>query len=149
MAAKTQERRYLSADAILALEDQKTEDVYVAQWETYVTIRSMTGSERDHYEASLTSWTRDARGAPQVKGIELENIRARLVSLVAIDHETGKRLFSEQQVMALGQKNAAALDELFSAAQRLSNITAPAIEAAKEALGKAPSDASGSALPAM
>ena len=147
MTAKT-DRTYLSGDAILALEDQETEDVYVPQWETWVPLRSMTGTERDRYEAALVSYQRDGRGALQVKALELENLRARLISLVAVDHETGKPLFSQQQVMALGRKNAAALDVLFIAAQRLSNLTAPAIEAAKEALGKVPSDASGSGSPA-
>jgi hypothetical protein len=135
-----------SATEILALKDQDTDDVYVPQWDTIVTIRSLTGTERDHYEASLVSYQRDAQGRPQVKAIELDNLRARLISLVAIDAK-GERMWTPQQVLPLGEKNASALDLLFAAAQRLSNLTPPAIEAAKEALGNALSGEPGSSSP--
>jgi hypothetical protein len=131
---------------ILAIDDQETADEYVPQWDTIIPIRSMTGTERDHYEASLVSYQRDAKGQPQVKSIELDNLRARLISLVAMDGNGG-RLWTQQQVLALGEKNAVALDQLFQAAQRLSKLTAPAIEAAKEALGNAPSGELGSDSP--
>ena len=143
----TTKTRRLSRDDILTAQDQQTEDIFVPQWNGTVTIRSMTGTERDKYEASLVSYTRDAQGRPQVGAIELDNLRARLISLVAID-ETGTRLFTSSDVLVLGEKNANALDLLFQAAQRLSNLTPPAIEAAKEALGKDPSAAPGSDLPA-
>ena len=145
MTAKT--RRYLSGDDIIALDDQKTEDVHVPQWDTYVTLRSMTGAERDRYEGALISYTIDSQGRPQAGKLELDNLRARLVSLVAINHETGQRLFSEQQVAALGKKNGTPLDLLFQAALTLSNLTPPAIEAAKAALGKDQNDAPGSDSP--
>jgi hypothetical protein len=132
-----------SAADILALKDQETEDVYVPQWDTIVTIRSLTGTERDHYEASLVSYRRDEKGQPQVNKIELENIRARLISLVAIDAK-GDRMWSPQQILPLGEKNASALELLKKTAERLSNLTPPAIEAAKEALGNAPSGEPGS-----
>jgi hypothetical protein len=132
-----------SADEILATDDTETEDVYVPQWDTLVTIRSLTGTERDRYEASLVSYRKDALGRPVVDKMELGNIRARLISLVALDGK-GRQMWSPQQVLPLGQKNGSALDVLFTKAQALSNITAPAIEAAKEALGKDQSDAPGS-----
>ena len=138
----------LTREAILNAQDQETEDVFVPLWEGYVTIRSMTGTERDKYEASLVSYQRDAQGRPQVKSIELDNLRARLISLVAID-EKGDRLFTETDVLRLGEKNAVALDLLFTAAQRLSNLPPPAIEAAKEALGNAPSGEPGSDSPSV
>ena len=138
--------RRLSREDILNAQDQETEDVIVPQWGGSVTIRSLTGTERDKYEASLVSYQRDAKGQPQVKGIELDNLRARLISLVAID-EKGTRLFSANDVLLLGEKNASALDLLFTAAQRLSKLTAPAIEAAKEALGNAPTGEPGSDSP--
>ena len=135
--------RRLSREDILSAQDQETEDVIVPQWEGTVTIRSLTGTERDKYEASLVSYQRDAQGRPQVKAIELGNLRARLISLVAID-EKGNQLWSPKDVLALGEKNAEALDLLFQEAQLLSGLTPPAIEAAKEALGNAPSGEPGS-----
>jgi hypothetical protein len=135
-----------TGDEILAIEDQEREDVYIPQWDSIVPIRSLTGVERDKYEASLVSYNRDAQGRPQVKAIELDNVRARLVSLVAMN-EKGDRLWSTQQVFALGEKNGKALDQLKEVAERLSNLTSPAIEAAKEALGKGPNDEPGSDSP--
>ena len=136
----------LTREAILNAQDQETEDVLVPQWNGYVTIRSMTGTERDKYEASLVSYQRDAQGRPQVKSIELDNLRARLISLVAID-EKGARLFTTADVLTLGAQNATALDLLFPAAPMLSRLTAPAREAAKDALGNAPSGELGSDSP--
>ena len=145
MTTKTAPRR-LSREDILNAQDQETEDIEVPQWGGSVTIRSLTGTERDHYESTLVSYQRDAQGRPQVKAIELDNLRARLISLVAID-DKGARLFTTADVLALGEKNANALDLLFQAAQTLSRLTAPAIEAAKEALGNAPSGELGSDSP--
>ena len=145
MTTKTAPRR-LTRDDILNAQDQETEDIEVPQWGGSVTIRSLTGTERDKYEASLVSYQRDDQGRPQVKSIELDNLRARLISLVAID-EKGARLFTTADVLTLGEKNANALDLLFQAAQTLSRLTAPAIEAAKEALGNAPSGELGSDSP--
>jgi hypothetical protein len=135
-----------TGDEILAIEDQEREDVYVPQWDSIIPIRSLTGMERDHYEASMVSYQRDAQGRPQVKAIELDNMRARLVSLVAMN-EKGGRLWSTQQVLLLGEKNAKALDQLKEVAERLSNLTSPAIAAAKEALGKDQSAEPGSDSP--
>lgn len=136
-----------SADEILAIDDQETEDVYVPQWDTVVTIRSLTGMERDKYEASLVSYDRNERGQPQVKSMEFDNLRARLVALVAIDTK-GTRLFTSQQhVLALGEKNANALDLLFQAAQRVSKLGDVAIAEAKDELVKVPNDSTGSASP--
>lgn len=151
MPAKNSEEaitgRHLTGAEILALDDQQTKDVYVPQWDSLVTLRSMTGAERDQYEASLVSYERDAKGAPVVKGVELQNLRARLISMVAI-RDDGSRLFGPADVLKLGTKNAAALDVLFKEGQELSNLTSPAVEAAKEALGKDLSDAPGSDSPA-
>jgi hypothetical protein len=142
-ATQSAVHRHLTAAEILALDDQTREDVYVPQWDSFVLIRSMTGAERDQYEASLVDYERDSRGAPIIKGVALQNLRARLISMVAMS-EDGRRLFGPGDLLKLGGKNAAALDVLFQAAQRLSNLTSPAIEAAKEALGKDRSDSPGS-----
>ena len=142
----TKTTRRLSREDILGALDQDTLDVEVPQWGGVVRIRSMTGMERDQYEASLVSYTRDAQGRPQVKAMELDNLRARLISLVAIDDD-GKRLFSPTDKLLLGEKNAKALDLIFQAALKLSNLDQPAIEAAKEALGKDQSAEPGSGSP--
>lgn len=97
------------------------EAVEVPEWGGTVRIRGLTGSERDEFEASIIQ----RRG----KDIEanLKNIRAKLVSLAAVDEE-GNRIFTEEDVVALGRKSARVLDRLFSVAQRLSGLSSEDVE---------------------
>lgn len=107
----------LSKEQILAADDLKHEVVHVPEWGGDVHIRVMTGTERDRFEASVG-----------VGGqMNLANIRARLLSLVVCD-ESGKRLFADADVEALGAKSGAALDRLFAAAQRLNGLSKQDIE---------------------
>ena len=111
----------LTKDAILSSDDLRTEDVPCPEWGGDVRVRNLTGSERDQWEMWIVG--------PEGTERNTANIRARLVSLVAID-EAGARLFSDDDIKALGFKSAAALDRVFSVAQRLSGLT----EASKEAM---------------
>jgi hypothetical protein len=126
----------LSRDAILGAPDRKTEDVDVPEWGGTVRIRSLSGTERDAFEASMVQI--NASGGRQVK---LENIRARLVALTAVDEE-GERLFSDKDVKELGQKSAAALDRVWDASQRLSGLSDEDVQELAEDLEDAPSDGS-------
>lgn len=108
--------KYLSREDILGASDLQYEDVEVPEWGGTVRLRGLTGSERDEFEAGIVR-----RRGRDVEA-NLQNIRAKLVSLAAVD-EDGKRLFSEADVAALGRKSARALDRLFSVAQRLSGLT--------------------------
>lgn len=111
----------LTREAILQAVDLLTEDVEVPEWGGIVRVRGLTGAERDRFEGSVV----------QVKGrkaaMNLHNLRARLVALTAID-EDGERLFSSKDVEALGEKSAAALERVFSAAQRLSGLSDEDVE---------------------
>jgi hypothetical protein len=111
----------LTKDAILAADDLPKERVNVPEWGGDVFVRTMTGTDRDSFEASLIG--NDGR---------LENVRARLVSLT-ICSESGERLFSDDEIASLGSKSAKALDRLFSVSQRLNGIGAEQVEAAKKA----------------
>lgn len=102
----------LTAQQILQAEDLVTERVHVPQWGGDVFIRTMCGRERDAFEASTE----------QSLGGNIDNVRARLVALCAVD-ESGKRLFRDSDVLRLGQKSAAALDRLFAVAMRLNGLT--------------------------
>lgn len=104
----------LSRDDILGADDLPSEEVEVPEWGGTVWVRSMTGLERDVFEASLTQGAGD-------KKVNLKNIRARLVSLTAVDEE-GTRLFSDADIAELGAKSAAALDRVFSVAQSLNGL---------------------------
>jgi hypothetical protein len=106
----------LTRDAILNIDDFKMEDVDVPEWGGVVTLKSMNGTERDAFEASLMSTTGDKRP-------NMANIRAKLVATTAIDPDTRELLFSVADIELLGTKSAAGLDRLFSVAQRLSKIS--------------------------
>ena len=108
-------KNILSREAILRATDLKSERVEVPEWGGCVTVRSMTGFERDAFEASLF----DGKGASRKE--KLANLRARLVAFCVVDAE-GKRIFSDSDAEALGRKSAAALDRVFAVAQRLNGL---------------------------
>lgn len=113
--------RILTKEAILAADDLPRELVNVPEWGGDVFVRTMTGTDRDAFEASLIG-----------KEGRMENVRARLVSL-ALCNEAGERMFDDAEIAALGKKSARALDRVFNVAQRLNGIGTEQVEAAKKA----------------
>jgi hypothetical protein len=139
--------RALTRQDILDAEDRVTEWVDVPEWGGRVLVRSLEGLERDRYEGAMARWGRNEKGNLAFEGLTTDNLRARLASMTMIDEETGANLFTEKDVLILGHKSAAALDRVFSVAQRLSGLTDADVEALKEQLGEGPSDGSGSDSP--
>ena len=113
----------LSREAILAADDLKSEEVSVPEWGGTVRVAMMTGTVRDAWEQSLVP-------AGKGQAPNVANIRARLVAACAVD-ETGARLFSDADAVALGNKSAAALERVAKACQRLNGLTAEEAEAAR------------------
>lgn len=113
----------LSREQILQVDDAQVQEVQVPEWGGSVRIKALNGTERDAFEASVAT-------AMAGKGVKLNllNVRAKLVSLAAVD-EQGQRLFRDQDVTALGRKNAAALDRVFAVAQRLAGLSEKDVEA--------------------
>lgn len=108
-------KKFLNKSEILAMDDLKTEDVFVPEWDAWVKVRSLNASERDHFEASTVQ-----RNGKRVT-TNLENIRARLCLLCMVDEE-GNRLFDEGDTFPLGGKSASALDRIFTVAQKLNGL---------------------------
>jgi hypothetical protein len=106
----------LTAEEILAQDDTRTEDVEVPEWHAIVTIRSLTGVERDRLEAAMVT----EKGGN--RSVNFNNFRAKLIAATAVDVD-GRHLFEPSQVGALGEKNAGALTRLFNVASRLSGYT--------------------------
>jgi hypothetical protein len=98
-------------DFILEAQDLKTETINVPEWGCDVTLRAMTGTERDAFDQSLVL---DGQR-------NIENLRARLLVKTIVD-ESGQRLFADEDAVALGKKSAAALDRCFDVAQRLNGL---------------------------
>ena len=99
------------AASVLDLSDLVDETVDVPEWGVRLRVRSLTGSERDAFEASLL----ENRG--KSREVNLRNMRAKLVA-ASVRKTDDSRVFSDGQVEALGRKNAAALQRVFRVAQR-------------------------------
>lgn len=102
----------LSRAAILAADDLAKEAVPVPEWGGEIIIGTMTGTARDAWEQSLAGGGK----------VNLENLRARMLAYCALG-EDGKRLFTDGDADALGQKSGAALDRCIKVAQRLNKLT--------------------------
>jgi hypothetical protein len=102
----------LNKDQIRAKKDLVVEEVYISQWEDSVLVRSITSKERDLFEEQSVQ----RRGKSYEANVK--NIRARLVALVVVD-EQGNRIFADEDISWLGDKNAAALDTIWTVARRL------------------------------
>jgi hypothetical protein len=123
----------LKRDDILLAADIKKELLPVPEWGGEVFVKALSGTERDRWETSMI----------QMKGtdrtINMQNIRAKLASMAICD-EDGKRLFSDNDVLALGQKSASALQRVFELAQKLSGIGDDAVEELTEGVKTDPFD---------
>lgn len=112
----------LSKDQILEADDLKTETVAVPEWAGSVLVRSMSGTERDAFEASMITVLPDGTRKPN-----MVNMRAKLVALTVVD-EAGNLVFDVSDVDRLARKSAAALERVFAAAQRINGIGVDAQE---------------------
>ena len=116
MAVRTKELPLLEdATAILDLPDLTDELVDVPEWGYRLRVRSLTGTERDAFEVSLL----ESRG--KSREVNLRDMRAKLVA-ASVRRSDDARVFTDGQVVALGRKNAAALQRVFRVAQRLSGL---------------------------
>lgn len=114
---------YLTRDAILAAATLKTEEVDVPEWAGVVLVRELRGRDRDEWEASLAV----QRGKQMVP--DVANMRAKLVARSVVGAD-GEPVFTQQDVNALGELSAAALDRVFEVASRLSGLSEADLEAA-------------------
>jgi hypothetical protein len=128
----------LDKNAILTADDVVKELVNVPEWGGDVYVKGMTGAERDGFEASIIQMRgRDAN-------VNFKNIRAKLASLTICD-ESGKRLFTDDDVISLSKKSAVALQRIFPIAQRLSGIGEADVKELAEGLKENPTVDSASA----
>jgi hypothetical protein len=131
----------LSRDDILKAEDLVTEEVDVPEWGGTVTVRGLTGRERDEFEASVL----EQRGKRMVTNTA--NVRAKLAVKCVIDAD-GDRVFADTDANALGEKSGAAIDRVFAVASRLSGLGDSDVENLAADFGKAAGNGSRSSSPA-
>ena len=128
-------KRFLSREEILGLTDLPVEEVEIPEWGGWVGVRAMTATERSQYMAALVEWSSD--GIQQRPNIVNSDVR--LAALTLVDPETGARLFTLDEVEALGQRSAVALNRIVERAQRLSALRPEDMELRVEGLGEVPS----------
>ncbi len=105
----------LTKDQILAAPDLPTRDIEVPEWGGTVRVKSLKGKEREQYEQSILV------GPAKNRTVNMIGMRAKLVAAAVID-ENGKKIFNEDEVMALAEKSAKALERVFSVAGDLSGL---------------------------
>lgn len=109
---------YLGRDAILALPDLDTEDVYVPKWDTTVRVKSMSAGQRNKLAGLMLKGSgRDF----DIDITQLPGVMANVVAWCAVD-EDGKRMFKDSDVDALNEKHGDALQVIFDAAMRVSGL---------------------------
>jgi hypothetical protein len=116
----------LTKEQILKADDLKIEVIDIPEWGGSVNVKTMTGTQRDAFEQSIV----------EKKGkTNLANIRARLCAVTIVD-DNGNR------IVELGKKSAAALDRVFSVAQKLNGFGDKDIEELGKNLSKGQSESS-------
>ena len=124
----------LTRDAILGASDIETRDVPVPEWGGSVRLRSLSGLERDSWEAS----NRLLKGSEYVPN--LKGAKARLLVRAIVD-ENGSRLFADTDAGALAAKSAGVIERLAEVVAQMSGITEAAVE---EAAGNSEAGQTGS-----
>lgn len=99
----------LTRDQILKASDLKTEVVRVPEWGGTVNVRTMTGSERDRFEAEFLK-------------DRSKDFRAKLAAFTLCD-PSGALLFSEEDIPALAAKSVSALQRVYNVALRLNAVS--------------------------
>lgn len=122
-------------DEILKKVDLAEETVYIPQWETYLIVRALSASERSR----VVRMAFDDKGNPK---FDSGLIGPLLIASVR-DPETKEKVFTPDDMDALLEKNAQALQKLFEVAARLAGLdTMAAKRAEKNSFGATESDSS-------
>lgn len=107
----------LTAEQILAADDAGLKKVSVPEWHGDVFIRVMSVGERDEYERMWIG----------KKETGIENFRTQYLARVLCD-ETGKLLFTRDEVGKLAAKSGAVMSRLFDVAMRHNNMSEEDVE---------------------
>ena len=113
--------KILSKADILGCSDLRFETVAVPEWGGSVRVRTLSGAERDAFEATLMKILNGKR-VP-----DMDNLRAKLLAATVVDEED-KQIFGVQDLVALGRKRAIAIDRIFGVAQRFNGMAPESVE---------------------
>jgi hypothetical protein len=110
--------KLLSKDQILASDRKKTVDVHVKEWGGDVRLQELSASDRDMWENESFVLNAEGTGAK----FNPKHARARLVVRCIVD-DKGRRMFTDDEVAAIGSLSAATVQRLFNAARKLNAIS--------------------------
>lgn len=144
---------YVSRQDIADADDISEEDVRVPEWApknatqaqraaAVVRVRGLTGTQRDEFEASIITEKADpTKKGRTVTKVDTTKMRAKLV-VKSVVHppespQAGQPMFDDTDIGWISAKGAAALDRVFSVAQRLSGLSDDDVEALVEGFGAA------------
>lgn len=102
---------------ILGKDTRKMKRIACPKWGGHVWIRDMGGVGRDEFEVGTTM-----QGAKN-----MHNVRAKLLA-VCLCNSKGERLFTVEDVEALGEKDAATIAMLYGEASRLNFVSEKDVE---------------------
>ena len=122
----------LTKQAVLQAQDVVKEQIEVPEWGGSVLVRSITAAERGQIEAAAARFKEN-------KGKDDSFARNFTVKFAAMSmcDEKGERLFKDEDLAALAQKNSAVIARIAEAAQRLSGFTSADVEELEKNSGQA------------
>lgn len=136
-------KQKLNRDLILNAKDIKIIPLDVPEWGGQVFIKTLNGAERDELEASIIQLSADGK----TQKMKLDKLRSMLAFLALCD-EDGNRLFVEaDDISALAQKSASALDRVAAQVQALAGMSQSDIDGLVNSLKKDQPEDLPSALP--
>lgn len=121
----------LTREAFLKPAEVPTERVELPELDAFVTVRGMTANERNKFEKQFR--TRSGKRNEAV----MEQIRQRLVVWACVD-ENGAPLFTQDDVVQIGNQSASVVERIVMAAQRLCGMTDGDIESMAKNSGETP-----------
>lgn len=119
----TEKIKFLTREEILAQrgKDIQEEIVHVPEWGGSLRVVGMTGDERDEFENLITVEKRNAKGRITREALK-KGIRAALIAMVTRNPD-GSRVFTVEDIKALGELSASAEQRVFEPGARLSGIS--------------------------
>lgn len=103
-------------DLILSADDAKSVTVDVPEWGCSLQVRSLNNKERIDWEVACS---KKRKGKVTMDPYRLKSL---LVVMTCYD-DGGHKVFTDDDVEALGSKNAAVVERLFEAAAQLCGVT--------------------------
>ena len=91
----------LSKDDIFKADDLPTKDIDIPEWGGTLTIRTLTGAERDQFESAFVNQDQ----------IDIRGLKARLIQLT-VQNGDGQPMFTKADLQKINSKSASVIDRI-------------------------------------